>query len=790
MNSIIRVAVAAFFLSIITFSCSSGNQPDETASVKDKRIVENFGSNWLFQRMNDSLPEVQGWEKVNIPHSVKIEPLVVNDQWQGKAIYKKDFQIGSLKDKKMSFYFEGVMQEAKVFLNDSLVKIHKGGYLPFTVDASGYLKENSENKILVEVSNLDNPTIPPGKAIPDLDFNMYGGIYRNVYLVETNEVYITNAVEADKVNGGGVLIKFDSVSREFASGFVKTNIKNDSDKERMLELQVLLKDRNNVQVFESSQQFQIETGKDISEETKIQVKTPDLWSPDFPNLYQLELKITEQGNPMDSEEITLGIRKIHLTDTAFYLNGEKLFLNGTNRHQEYPYIGYALSDEAQYRDALKIKQAGFNFVRLSHYPQAEAFLKACDELGLLVMDAIPGWQFFEEGEFVENALQDIKDMVRRDRNHPGVVFWENSLNESRMTEDFIMEANEILKAELPYEDTYSAGWIDNPAFDLFTPARQHSKPPHYWNNYDKSDRPIFIAEYGDWEYYAQNAGFDQKAFSNLKEEERSSRQLRSTGERGLIQQSLNFQEAFNSNLKGKQSIGQANWLMFDYNRGYSDDLESSGISDIFRIPKFSNYFYQSQKTPGENEFSRPMVFIASYWTPESTKRIQIFSNTEEVELYLNDILVERKKPEINTISDELKHPPFIFDLEKFENGELKAIGYINGKEVATYKIRTPGEPHKIELSYDFQNMPISENTPDVVFMYAKIVDINGTVIPGAENKVTFKIISDENSAKLIGGNPINAEAGTASILLRTESKKSSITIEATSEGIKSDVLKL
>ena len=238
MNSIRKATLAAFFLSIITVSCNSGNRSEETASGRDKRIVENFGNDWLFQRMSDSLQESQGWEDVNIPHSVKIEPLVVNDQWQGKAIYKKDFQISSLKDKKMFFYFEGVMQEAKVFLNDSLVKIHKGGYLPFTVDASGYLKEHSENKILVEVSNLDNPTIPPGKAIPDLDFNMYGGIYRNVYLVETNEVYITNAVAADKVNGGGVLIKFDSVSKEFARGFVKTNIKNDSDKDRKLELQV------------------------------------------------------------------------------------------------------------------------------------------------------------------------------------------------------------------------------------------------------------------------------------------------------------------------------------------------------------------------------------------------------------------------------------------------------------------------------------------------------------------------------------------------------------------------
>lgn len=782
-KSIINIAVG--LLSILFSSCDSADPTLENKFSQQAKGREkiDFGSDWKFRRTTDTLGSLTKWVKVNIPHTARIEPLIVNDQWQGKAVYLKNFKVEDLNDRKWFFYFEGVMQMAKVFINDSLVEIHKGGYLPFTVDATPYLKVNSVNRIKVKVSNIDNPKIPPGKPLESLDFNLFGGIYRNVYLIRTNPVYITDAVEAEVVNGGGILIHFDSISSRRATGFVKTHIKNETATEKVVRLRFSFSNETGRMHSFSSTEKAILPGDAISISENIIIDEPLLWSPSDPNLYNVNVEIIFDGKPVDAMDLRTGIRDIRLTGQALYLNGEEIFLNGTNRHQEYPFIGYALSDEAQYRDAYKIKEAGFNFVRLSHYPHPEAFVDAADELGLILMNSIPGWQYFGGEEFIDNSIQNIKDMVRRDRNHPSIVFWENSLNESAMTEAYIKRANRVLQEELPYDNTYSAGWIDHPAYDLFIPARQHAKPPHYWKSYDKLNRPILIAEYGDWGYYAQNAGFNQEAFSDLKERKRSSRQLRTAGEKGLLQQALNFQESFNSNRQGEQTIGQANWLIFDYNRGYSDDIEASGISDIFRLPKFAYYFYQSQKSPDKGKFSEPMVFIANYWTPTSTKKIKIFSNTEEVALLLNGKLMERKVPDTNEISDHLKFPPYVFHLDDYVPGKLKAVGYMDGKAVANHVVRTPEEPIAIDLSIDFSGKPIAEDHPDVVFVYASVVDENGTLVPTSDHPIHFSIVNTAENVRLIGKNPVLAKAGIASVLLRTENFSGPLTIRAYSEEL-------
>lgn len=739
----------------------------------------SFNDGWNFQK------EKGDWVSVDLPHTPKLEPLIVNDQWQGRSSYTKTFEVEENRKGKTLLHFEGVMHEAKVFINELEIKEHFGGYLPFSVDLTDHLI-SGQNTLRVEVLNTDNPNVPPGKALAGLDFNYYGGIYRDVWLTRKNSIYITDPFLENNKEAGW-LIHFDHVSDDQATGFLRIEVKNESKSKQELTVKVDLKNGDQVHSFQATLSLG-SLGNQLAV-IPIEIEDPALWSLTTPNLYQVSIEVIGDNITYDLIRDKIGIRKIELNDDGFFLNGKQQFIRGTNRHQEYPYVGYAISNNANKRDAVKIKKAGFDFVRLSHYPQDESFLDACDELGILVMNAIPGWQYFGDSTFVENSYQDIRDMVRRDRNHPSVVFWEVSLNESAMTDTYMEKANQILKEELPFKDTYSAGWIDHSSYDLFIPARQHAKPPHYWNNYKDGSRKIFIGEYGDWEYYAHNAGLNQTTFADLSEDARNSRQLRAHGEQRLLQQALNFQEATNSNRKGLGTIGHANWLMFDYNRGYADDLEASGISDIFRIPKFAYYFYQSQRPPFDTLYAEntvgPMVKIATYWTGNSDPNIRIYSNCEEIELYADGKLVERKTAPRNILSNKLKYPPFLFGLDGYRGKKLRAVGYINDVEVADDLVKTPGNGTDIKVEIDLSDVALSENESDLIFVYAKIVDEYGALVNTSEAEIAFSISAGE----LVGSNPVKAEAGIATILLKTENNKGEIEVIATGEGLNSEPVK-
>lgn len=758
-----------FCLLFLGSSCYFASPETEYAP----RLTISLNEEWLVQT-----GESKSWEQTNVPHTPRIEPLVVNDQWQGTLIYKKNISADN-PSKIYELEFEGVMHETEVYINGKIVTQHFGGYLPFVVDVTNYLNFNNPNELKVVVNNEDNITIPPGKSLNTLDFNYYGGIYRNVKLHVHEDIYITNPLH----NEGGIVVHFDEASIESAKGTVQVHVRNDRDKKESFTIETNFISQDNKVFSFHSPEIELKANSDSTISINVEIENADLWSVRKANLYQLITTLKIDDKIVDENSQRVGIRKIKLSPKGFYLNGKEIFIKGTNRHQEYPYVGYAISKNANYRDAIKIKQAGFDFVRLSHYPQDESFLDACDELGILVMNAIPGWQYFGDSTFLAHSYQDIRDMVRRDRNHPSVVFWEVSLNESQMTDEYMIKANEILKEELPFDDTYSAGWMDHEAFDLYIPARQHNKAPEYWNNYRVNERPLFISEYGDWEYYAHNAGFNQSAYEGLKEEERTSRQLRAHGEKRLLQQAMNFQEAANSNRKGSNTIGHANWLMFDYNRGYANDIEASGISDIFRIPKFAHYFYKSQRAPDDtlslSNGTGPMVKIASNWTKESNTKLTVFSNCEEVATYLNGELIDKKKAIKNDYSDQLDYPPFLFDVEAFRAGQLMAYGYIDGIKVVDDIVITPSNPKSIAVAHDLSGIPISSSENDIIFIYATILDENGTVVNDSNAEVTFST----NAGKIIGSNPVKAEAGIATVLLRTKPTDKNISIKASSSNL-------
>jgi beta-galactosidase len=782
---------------------SACSRPIQSAtSATASSLPNTFNTEWEFVRDVDTTvgpsffakasDQSKPWATVMLPHTPRLEPVVTAEkQWQGTSFYRRFFQVSAADtSRRVAIRFEGAMSEAEVYLNGRRLTRHQGGYLPFTVELTPYLKVGVENCLLVKLNNQDNQAIPPGKPLKDLDFNYYGGLYRPVQLLIQDRLRITDAVEAARPAGGGILLHYENVSEQQATLHLQTEIRNDHHMARPAKLRTIVLDAEGKEVARTTTDAPLLTpGGATSVKQTFSLASPKLWSPERPYLYRLQVEVLDdKGNPVDRQELTTGVRTIRFAPDGFYLNGQKTRLRGTNRHQEYPYLAYALSDEMQFRDAWKIKEAGFNFVRCSHYPPSPAFLQACDALGLLVMNSIPGWQFFGDAAFQRNSLQNVRDMVRRDRNHPSIVLWEAALNETDMSKSFMDQAHQAVHEELPFPtDVYTCGWLDY-AYDVFIPARQHAKAPDYWHKYNKQ-KPILLCEYGDWEYYAQNAGFNQTAYAGLKESERTSRQLRGQGERALQQQALNFQEAHNDNFVGP-AIGDANWLMFDYKRGYAPDIESSGIMDIYRLPKFAFYFYQSQYGPAPDAlgFGKPMVFVASYAQASAAPRqVRVYSNCSEVELLLDGRPLARQKPDQDRFSNHLAHPSFTFTVPAFTTGTLKAVAYQNGKAVAEHNRRTPGAAHHIQLTYDKSGRELTAGRQDAVFVYATVVDAQGTPVPDATTAIQFVATGP---AEIIGDNPVKAEAGVAATLLRAGNSPGTVRVTATASGLEAATLEL
>lgn len=743
-----------------------------------------FNHGWRFQRIDDrSLPEqpsrTAAWSLVSLPHTPRLEPRVVNDQWQGIAFYAKSFTAPpTWRGQTVMLRVEAAMNVAQMWLNGRKVAEHLGGYLPFTVDLTPHLRIGAANELLIRLDNRDNPITGP-KPLKDLDFNTYGGLYRGVRLIVKPPVHLSDEMLADRLAGGGLFVTYPEANAARGAVQIAADIRNAGPMAAVAEVSHLLYDGRRV-VGRSRSTVSLAPGATGRSLQTILVDRPALWSPKKPNLHRLVTTVTASGGRPDTTETRIGIRRIGIDGDRFVINGERMFLRGVNRHQEYPYVGYALSPQADYRDAKRIKEAGFDYVRLAHYPHSPAFMAAADELGLVLLDSILGWQFYNpDPAFRAQVIKTCRDMIRRDRNHPSVIAWECSLNESAMPKDLVREFNSVVHQEYPGDQAWSAGW-QNDGYDIFLQARQHRL-----QHYEPPGRPYIVSEYGDWEYYAQNAGLNQSAWANLKEEERTSRQALGSGEARLLQQATNIQEAHNDNFR-TPAFADGYWVMFDYNRGYADDLELSGIMSLERLPKFSYWFYRSQRDAKETSRlfeSGPMVRIASYWMPGSSETIRVFSNAEEVELKLNGRSLGRNRPARNSMSDRLAHPPFLFEAGKFQPGTLEATAFIGGRVVAQHQVTTPSAPRSVKVELD--DAGVAPGAGDLVFARATAVDSDGRPVPGAAQNVSFSATRD---FEIVGSPEALMEAGTASILVRVRRPQPSGTILARADGLRTGEL--
>jgi beta-galactosidase len=730
-------------------------------------VRQSLNRSWRFRRLNPTTP----WIPVDLPHSPFVADLDGRDHWFGECEYQCDVQVPPPSDGARCLLEVGAaMHTCRVLIGEREIARHTGGYLPFEADLTDCLDSAGRCQVTLRLDNRDNPDVPPGKAYDELDFCWYGGLYRDVTLRFQPAVHLTSAISAGEPAGGGTFLRTLTATANKAEVSSRTHVRNLSSVARTVYVRTGLTRGCQIVAEATSPPVTLDPGTAQHLESLLVLADPALWSPAIPNLHDVMVTVLDgTGAILDSFTTRFGIRRIGFSRSGgFTVNGRRLRLRGTNRHQEMPRVGYAAPRAAQQRDARRIKEAGFDYVRLSHYPQSPDFLDACDALGIVVMNCIPGWQFIGGPRFREAAYADARQLIRRDRNHACVVLWELSLNETDMEEEFMARLHAIGHEEYPGDQMFTCGWIDR--YDVFSHSRQHGQI-HRWSNGDKA---LVIAEYGDWEYYARNEGFDQKTGAGIYDLWSTARQFRSDGERGLAQQALNHRVALNDTL-ASPAVLDGQWAIFDYARGYNPVRAAVGVMDVFRLPKFSYYLYRSQRDATETAATwtgGPMVFIASHWTPASTLRLTVFSNCEEVALRLNNRLIGRTRPVQTSLTQHLPHPPFYFDLDRFEPGLLKAVGYIGNLAVTTHTVATPDGFARLELAVDDAGIRPAPGEPDVLCVHARLCDEAGVLCVQETVSVVFSVVG----ADLIGPDTLAAEAGIASIVVRVPPDAAGFTV--------------
>lgn len=792
-----RAALAAM-LAVCATVCAAKEPP---------RIELNMNNDWAFFRGDtgdgaDPSASAEGWMPVVLPHVMQLERKHCGGDviYDGVGWYRRYFVLPqSYRDKRIAVSFEGVMTSCELYVNGRKVAEHHGGYVGFTADITDFVDWQGTNMLALRVSAEYDPLTPPGKPQDRLDFYYYSGIYRDAKMVVTDKLHITDELEADRTAGGGIFVTFPEVSGERATVAVRTDLKNGHGQDRRGVLRTVLKDSRGRAVAEAETPFGVRGGQTCTLEQALTVENPSLWHPYHPDLYTLECRVEAGGREVDARTETVGIRTIRFDrDGGFFINGEHLYLVGANRHQAFPYVGDAASNSMQERDVIDMKRGGYNAVRAAHYPHDPAFLAACDKYGLLVVECIPGWQYFNDDPvFTERLCEAARGMIRRDRNHPSVILWETALNETYYPLEVVKSVYDIAHAEYPGDQMYTAGDYygheeTEPYYDVF--YKQVGRFPQDGNVMTNSlgdqvaVKPLLTREWGD--------GVGEKPRVRLSENEQE--QMRQC--RGRFDQ-LRGNGYFDWCMldANPRMGGHFLWSYNDYNRGAEEETMFCGVVDVNRYPKSSYYMMQSMRPAGvsqEGLYEGPMVHVASFNSSgeyeTSTTAIPVFSNCDEVRLYRNGRLVGRRtreemKAEYGAVIGKGGSPFYTFDAGGYESGELRAEGLIDGRVAAVHTVRTAGAPHHIEVVVpQHPVVPVADGS-DMIPVYFKVCDANGTRVGDSQAEIGISV-SGEGSLigdgiRRIGVNPQQAEGGIGFAFVRTTRKAGRIRIEARSEGL-------
>lgn len=763
---------------------------------------------------------VEGFQKIELPHTNKELPFngFCEQEYQFISCYKKKFELSDLaENKEISLEFEGVMIACEIYCNGSLAGKHEGGYLPFTVELTPYVKYDAENVVVVKVDSTERKDIPPFGNV--VDYLTYGGIYREVWL------NISDGLKLEKL-----WISCENPLEQEKTLKCVCDLRSDEEVKGTLRISCIDTKRPEVVIEEVCQEINVQKGKSSCEIYLGGLREIQLWDIENPQLYIIEA-VVELEKKRDVLRERFGFRKAEFKEDGFFLNEKHVQLIGLNRHQSWPYNGYAMPKRIQKKDAELIrKNMGCNIVRTSHYPQSRHFLDACDEMGLLVMEEIAGWQHIGDELWQEHSCEELKGMIQRDFNRPSVVLWGVRINESQDHHDFYTRTNQIAKEMDPYRQTGGTRYIQRSEFleDVYTyndftydGSGDVFRPQKETTGLEK-DVPLLVTESNGHMYPTKK--FDQES--------------------RVVEHAMRHLKVINEVMKREDISGGISWCAFDYNThscfGSGDKVCYHGVYDMFRNPKFAAFSYSSQKPFEDGAVLEPITAASRGERDKGgTVPFYILTNCDYVRVYKNGEHIDDFYPE-REMFPYLQHPPVIVshlmeqsldfgmdqeDAQEFRqfllqkvvtrklldmspqdlmfinekaqkyNLNVKALygeavkaaggwgeiannfeleGYVQGKCVCTRRIGEDKHYEKLMVQPDDLQLIVDGETYDATRVAVSALDENGNIMPFVQECVEVEI---HGAMQLMGPSRFVLSGGTSAFWVRTLGEEQDAEIE-------------
>lgn len=743
-----------------------GRQPasalDSGATAGQAAWVFDLASDWRFGSWVDgagaAVFDDSALPAVVLPHG--LTKLSWNgwdsSSWEAAWLFRRHFSVPDAATRMRLFLdFRGCMTATTPWLNGDPLPQHLGGYLPFQYEITG-LARHGDNVLAVDVDDSPAWQVPPqGSGTTAIDFYQPGGIYRPVILRAVPQVYLSD-VYAKPVDVLSPTTRRLDVTCTIDAPFAVPGGR----------VSVVLRDGERV-VSRAEEPVDVPAGTTPITVTLSGLSSARLWDVDAPVLYTVEATVQVSGQPVHNYTVRTGFRDARFETDGFFLNGRRLQLFGLSRHQLFPFAGVAQPARVQRRDAWILRnQLNCNIVRCSHYPQADAFLDACDELGLLVWQEMPGWHYVGDQGWQDLAVRDVHDMVLRDRSRPSVAIWGVRVNESpnnAATAALYARTTQAAKALDDVRPTSGAtdkhtiaGWLED-VFAFNDYSRNADGTLAFQQPF--AGIPYLITEAVGQYDYAGNTGFNQ-AYERTSPADVQTRQA-----------NLHAQ-AHQVGGTDVRYTGVIGWTSFDYASGHGSvdtGVKYPGVCDMFRVPKLGASIYQSQVPPS----TRPVIVPNFYWdfdpafTPQGPgTNAMICSNCDRLEVYVGGVHHASLTPDAEHFGN-LSYPPFFVDLTTTDipPGDLRVDGYLDGTQLLSRSFSADRSLDRLQVAAD--DAQIAADGSDATRVEFRIVDRFGAPRPYTGAGVTIAVTGP---GLLVGDNPfaLGSTGGVGAVWIRSQ----------------------